>query len=434
VQEDASGVASRRASRSATPRLIRFAALAIVTLLFGLLTARLEFVVLAVPLVVALAWGLAGSRAPRVRVEIGVGPDRCLEGDEVVMNVAIASGSRMEEAELGVAVPAGFAIGDGAQRVALRMGAGGRRSVVVPVRAARWGVYRLGTVALRTTGPGRFVVYEEIFEREFVVKVFPAFERLDRAVRPPETQVFSGDYTSRAAGEGLEFADVRPFAAGDRLRRLNWRVTSRRDAPFANRHHPERSADVVLLLDTFSDFGPPGASSLDLAVRGAAALARHHLDRKDRVGLVSFGGLLHWLNAASGRTQIYRIVDYLLRIEVELSHAWKDIQILPSGTLPPQALVVAFSPLEDERSITALVDLRGRGFSLVVVDTLSEGAVEPLPGEPGAIAYRAWRMAREGLRFRMATLGIPVVPWSGEEGLDATLAHVPRFRRRSRVS
>ena len=46
--------------------------------------------------------------------------------------------------------------------------------------------------------------------------------------------------------------------------------------------------------------------------------------------------------------------------------------------LPPQALVVAVTPLLDERAVEALADLRARGYDLAIVE------VSPVPfAEPG---------------------------------------------------
>ena len=58
-------------------------------------------------------------------------------------------------------------------------------------------------------------------------------------------------------------------------------------------------------------------------VRAAAALARAHLARRDRVGVVDFGGMLHWLEPAFGTSQLYRIVDALLSSEIAFSYAWR---------------------------------------------------------------------------------------------------------------
>jgi uncharacterized protein (DUF58 family) len=246
--------------------------------------------------------------------------------------------------------------------------------------------------------------------------------------------VFAGNYVSKVAGDGIEFANVREFAQGDSVRRINWRVTARRSALQVNEFHPERNSDLVLFLDSFDDVGPPGFSSLDLSVRGAAALARHHLGHNDRVGLISFGGVLSWLTTTSGNVQVYRIVDYLLNVHATVSYAWKDIDFLPSRTLPPLASIIAFSPLIEPRAITALTDLAARGFPLLVIETFSEDDVEPLASPEGRLAHRVWKLQREALRYDLETRGVPVVHWDGHSDLESVLAGLPRRRLRVRVT
>ena len=117
-----------------------------------------------------------------------------------------------------------------------------------------------------------------------------------------------------------------------------------------NETHPERNTDVVIFLDTFAEARDGASGTLDLAVEAAGSLAAHYLREKDRVGLVAFGGVLNWLTVSSGIVQLYRVLDSLLDAEIFLSYAWKDIDILPVRTLPPHALVLALTPLLDERS------------------------------------------------------------------------------------
>ena len=113
------------------------------------------------------------------------------------------------------------------------------------------------------------------------------------------------------------------------MRQINWRATARRGAPQVNERHPEHSSDVVLLLDTFEEARDQAGGTLDSAVRAAAALARAHLARRDRVGLVDFGGTLHWLEPAFGTTQLYRIIDALLASDIAFSYAWRNVDSIP---------------------------------------------------------------------------------------------------------
>ena len=106
--------------------------------------------------------------------------------------------------------------------------------------------------------------------------------------------------------------------------------------------------------------------------------------------------------------------------------------MLPPRTLPPQALVVALSPLLDERSMRALLDLRARGFDLAVVDVSPLPFVTLPPGSPDALALRLWPLWRESLRFRYERLGVPVVEWTEGQPLAQAIEEVTAFRRYAR--
>jgi uncharacterized protein (DUF58 family) len=302
------------------------------------------------------------------------------------------------------------------------------------LRCERWGGYVPDALVLRMQDPFGLVVHERTIAGQRPLKVFPHGESLRRLLRPLETQAFVGSQVPRSRGEGIEFADLRPFEPGDRVRRVNWRATARRGTPWVTETHPERNADVVVFLDTFLEARLGGEGTLDQAVSGAASLVRHYLAERDRVGLVAFGGMLNWLTAASGVVQLYRVLDSLLDAGIYPSYAWRDLDLIPSRTLPSKALVLALSPLLDERAVRALLDLRARGFDLVVIE------VSPVPfAPPGGraldeLAWRLWLLRRDALRSRYRRLGVPVAEWRAGEPLEATLEEVRRFRRHARTA
>jgi uncharacterized protein (DUF58 family) len=276
--------------------------------------------------------------------------------------------------------------------------------------------------------------WEQELDRRGPLKVYPSEELVRSLLRPQDTQVFSGNHVAREKGEGIEFADLRPFVAGDRVRRVNWRASARRGQLWVNEHHAERNADVVIFLDSFAELGQPGGSTLDAALRAASSLAARYLRDKDRVGFVSFGGTLNWLLPATGATQLYRIVDSMLDTRVALNYAWKDLDVIPPRTLPPRALVLAVSPLLDDRSVSALLDVRGRGFDLVVIEISPLSFLPPPEGRLAETAQRIWRLRREAMRGRFEQAGVPVAVWDEERPLAAALEEVTSFRHRARIA
>jgi uncharacterized protein (DUF58 family) len=416
--------------RAATPKLKSYVALAGWGLFLGVATGTIELVAVAAPFLAAVLVGSAATSPPRVRADVAVSTERCIEGDEITVSATLTATANWNEVELALALPSGFELVESERHVTTRLEANTAHVQVWRLRAARWGAQRVGVLGIRLYGNGRLSVFEDVISQARIVKIYPSHDRITKSVPPTDTQMYVGDYVARTAADGIEFSAVRPFLPGDSVRRVNWRVTSRRGELHVNLAQPERDADVVLFLDTFSEAEMGGNTTLDLTIRGASVIARHHLAHNDRIGLVSFGGMLRWLTASTGRTHTYRIADFLIDVNTTFSFAWKDIELLPRGTLPPKATVIAFSPLIDDRAYAALADINTRGFPVVVINTLIEDRVPPTPGAEGELAHRAWILERHMKRDLLKAAGVPVVDWNGDESIQIALAALPHRRRR----
>jgi uncharacterized protein (DUF58 family) len=409
-----------------TIRLRAYPAICAALLLTAVGLRRPELVAVAAPFGLVAALGLARSAAPDVAGRIVPGELRALEGDRITAAVEIAAAHAMWQVDVALALPEGLTAVEGPRR-SVRPGAGAT-AVAFELACERWGGYAV---------PAHIRVHEPFGLREWTaaaatplhVRVHPRPEALRRPPRPVRTQASVGSDTSRTAGEGLEFADVRPYQEGDRLRQINWRVSARRGALHSNLQHPERNADVVIFLDSFAE----SPVSLDLAVRAASTLAAVYLAERDRVGVVGFGGVLRWVLPSTGRAQTYRVLDSLIDTEVVTSYAWRDVDVIPTRTLPPGALVIALTPLADDRALAALAALRARGFDLAVVDVSATARTPPAAGELGRLAHRLWVLRHEGLRARYLRLGVPVVRWDGVEPLAGALSQLREARRYART-
>jgi uncharacterized protein (DUF58 family) len=415
-------------TRSDSPRRVAYAGLAAIGLIAGLAAGRVELVALAAPFALAAALGAASGREPGLSGTLALDRERALEDEHVVARLELTSDARVD---IALPLPDELTSGD-----TPRAHPAGAHSLDLTLHCARWGAFALGPVVARTRDPFGFHTWETTIGRAQPLRVYPSVETMRTLLEPLETQVYVGNQVSRARSDGIEFAEIREWSPGDSLRRINWRASAKNQKGggelWVNEQHPERNTDIVLFLDTFADVRTGARGTLDLTVRAAASLAHRYLQRKDRVGLVSFGGFLSWLVPASGTTQLYRIVDALLQMDVVLSFAQKDIDVLPPRTLPAKGLVLALSPLLDVRSSAALVDLRARGFDLVVVEVSPLPFVRPLGDDLSQLAYRLWRLSRDALRARYEAAGIPVVAWTDGEALDAVLEEVRAYRRYAR--
>jgi uncharacterized protein (DUF58 family) len=340
----------------------------------------------------------------------------------------------VERLELQLSLRPGLEIVSGHAVQSVRLGWEDERTLELRLRCDRWGNYEIGDLRLRARDRLGLLVWEDRLDRTTLLRVYPAPQALQRIVQPVATQPSTGNEVAREKAQGLEFADLREFASGDRVRSINWRASARRDRLIVNDRHPERNADVILFLDTFEEARTGGRSTLDLAVRATSTLATRYLERRDRVGLVSFGGVLRWLTPAMGMAQRYRIVDALLESEIVFNYAWKDVSVIPARTLPAQALVLAITPLLDERAVEALADLRARGYDLAIVEVSPVAFAQPGPSETDRLAHRLWLLRREELRARYQRIGVAVATWDDERPLEVSLEGVRAFRRHARLA
>jgi uncharacterized protein (DUF58 family) len=79
-----------------------------------------------------------------------------------------------------------------------------------------------------------------------------------------------------------------------------------------------------------------------------------------------------------------------------------------------------------------LLELRGRGFDLAVVEISPLSYLEPR-GEREQLALRYLRLERDLLRTQIRSRGIAVVEWDDATPLDATVRALEEYRRRARV-
>jgi uncharacterized protein (DUF58 family) len=417
----------------ATALNLSFLTLIAWALFLGVLTGRADLVLIAVPLVVALVAGRRLAVPPAVRIDHDVSSDRVLEDERLTVSVRIRADGPVALVELLEPVPPRVHLDRGRHHAFFTLRAGEEVRWEFGLRCGGRQRLRLGGPHLRLWGPLGLAAAEGRHRAPHTVAVYPHLTALRHPPRPVRTQTFVGHHVSPAQGEGIEPGDVRLFAPGDHVRHVNWRATLRHGALHVTQHHRERNADVVLLLDTLSEVGPPGATVVDAAVRGAADLAAAYLARKDRVGLIEYGGQLRWMKPGSGRAQFQRLLDTLLDASVVFTYVTRDLDLVPPRILPPQALVLALSPLLDPRFARAATDLAARGFDLVVI-AVSPAAAEraAMPPSPVAdLAARLWDLERRPELDALRRRGLAIIHWDGVAPLDVALASLrrPRLRR-----
>lgn len=414
---------------AATPRLRAAVWLAAVGIVAAIVLGRAEPAAVAAPFALLALLGLEQRRPARVEAELRLDRERAEEGDHVEGTLRLCSPEASDRLEAALLLPPGLALAEPPAE-AFPLSAGGEHERPLTIVCERWGAYSAGLLVLRRYDRLRLVAHDQELDIGPPLRVYPSREALRSLAQPAQTQASVGDQVSRRKGEGIELAELRPFSPGDDLRRINWRASARSGGELVvNELHPERNATVILLLDAFADLGGP-RNPFDRALRAAVALAGRYIARRDRVGLLVLGAGLRWLRPSSGTLQLHRIVDTLLQIRAVPPRREPRPLHVPSRLVPPQALVLALSPLLDDAVPTTLANLRSRGYDIALLEL---PPLSYLPATPDALAPRLIALERDLLRARLRARGITTVEWHEQTPLEPAIRSLEESRRNLRV-
>ncbi len=104
------------------------------------------------------------------------------------------------------------------------MGRASRGTAVLPMRlhTPRWGVESFGPARLDVSGPLGLVRWVGRAQSTSIVRVLPDDGTMQTLLPNPEPRTTSGVDVARRRGDGFEFAEIRQYREGDRLRSVNW--------------------------------------------------------------------------------------------------------------------------------------------------------------------------------------------------------------------
>lgn len=380
---------------------------------------------LGVPFALAVALGLRRSGPVEVTARVILLADQVLEGDTVDGRLEITWSGAFDAHAL-IHHPRGVTP-DAAPDLTARAASTDRLELPFRLTAAQWGRHSIGEVWLRLTVPFGLLSWTGRVMAGPSVRVLPGAERLSRVLSPAYSRAAWGMHRSSRVGDGHEFAELRPYAPGDRVRDLNWAATARHGRPIVNRHHPEVAGDVVIALDAVDDGSDTSRAVLTRTARVAWALASVHMRANDRVGLVGLGRSTQWLPPAGGRLAQYKLMDTLLRIggeaadKVLVSQRWVDV--------PSTALVIGISTLQDEASLRTLMAWRARGRSVAVITIDSTPVLGPEASRSERLATRLWSLDLEHRMAKLRRVGMAVVRAPVDGAMTPVVSALQRARR-----
>jgi uncharacterized protein (DUF58 family) len=403
----------------------------------ALIAGRPEFALLAVPLLIVVAVGL--DRRPR-------------HDDTVTVTNRLSPDTDSS----GVGYDLGFTLPDGAEAVAVALttaDGGSPRFAVTREAAARI----LGRVPVTHSGPQDItaVDYSLLGAAGAAMTSPDPGPTSSRLIPPPRLRIDSlplphrvvgitGAHESRTPGDGGEFRDVALFSPGDRLRRIDWKVTARRaQLPgdlYVRRTFSTADAIVMLIVDDRDEVaadvttwaGIRGsattATSLDLAREAASSLAAAYLAAGDRVGLRDLAGTARSVDPGSGTRQLQRLQTTI----AQASPTGQPVKSVRTPVLPASSLVVVLSSFLDEQAATMAITWASTGHRVLAVDTLPQPLLGAASREQRT-AFQLVMMERTNRLDAMTASGVEPLRWDSAAGApvpSVQLRTLTRPRRR----
>jgi len=261
-----------------------------------------------------------------------------------------------------------------------------------------------------------------LIERVERVRVFPNFRKIAHyallATDNHLSQIGIRRRTRR--GEGSDFRQLREYRAGDSLRQIDWKASSRYRRLISKEYQDERDQQLVFLLDCGRHMRhrDEQGAHLDHALNAMLLLSYVAARQGDAVGFLCFGGSWRWQPPHKGGDLIRRLLDRTYDLDASLEAA--DYLGAAQRLMPLQrrrALVVILtnSRDEDQPELVRAVRLLARRH-LVVLAQLREASLDRTLDQPirgfddalrlhGVLDYLAGRaQANEALQHQGALL------------------------------
>lgn len=127
-----------------------------------------------------------------------------------------------------------------------------------------------------------------------------------------------GQYHSAMKGQGMTFAEVRSYQAGDDVRRIDWNKTARFREPFVKVMEEERELSIILLVDISAsmNYGTHTALKKEYVAEICASIGFSAVGNNDKVGLILFADKVYKaIPPQKGRRHILAIISHILSAE-----------------------------------------------------------------------------------------------------------------------
>jgi uncharacterized protein (DUF58 family) len=288
-------------------------------------------------------------------------------GDPLRVTYTLRNTSRLPKLWLEVHNPT--TLPGGLPGRALSLGGRQERSWLIRAPLTRRGHFRIDPLAIRTGDPFGFFEASAAVGQGVSVVVYPRLEPVP-AWKLPAANIEGSHAAPERTHQTTPLAtSVRPYAPGDSMNRIHWKLTARHGEIQVKEFDLEQTADawIVLDLQRAIQTGRGDESTTEVAIRAAAAIADKALIENRAVGMTVNARRPAYLPPDRGGRQHLKIMQLLAALEPDGEAPLVEALVQSVGRLRRGMTAVIVTASVDPAWVRVLATLRGRGVAAVVV-------------------------------------------------------------------
>ena len=177
-------------------------------------------------------------------------------------------------------------------------------------------------------------------------------KQIEIRTRKRTENTLMGQYHSAFKGQGMTFAEVRPYQSGDDIRRIDWNKTARFKEPYVKVMEEERELTMMLMVDISAsmNYGTKIELKRDLVAEICASLGFSASGNNDKVGLILFADKVYRvIPPQKGKKHILAIISTILTADYVEAEANVDAALeYMMHVFKKKSLAFLFSDFSDE--------------------------------------------------------------------------------------
>lgn len=281
------------------------------------------------------------------------------------------------------------------------------------------GVHGVGPLVAKVVDPLGIFEFRVIDESKVEIEVYPTVEPIPNVpIRPSIEGLRYGNYEVNSRGLSVNFSGVRPYAHGDSLRHVAWRLSTRGQGLLVKEFEKVVGCDVNVVMNVSPHWqvGRSSASTWEYGKDVALSLMKQQIDLGNAVAFFSESV---YIESGVGPDHFHELSRRIAQLE-PLSHG-ERMPLEPTAVLAkyrelyPRGsnvfYIAPFNTAEFERSEPWLRRLKSEGFTVfaIFIDTNTFWVQFLESISPGLLLGAKLMQGIEDAAARLESCGIPTV-------------------------